>query len=59
MNKFKKFAMITDYDLNIFDYQGIKHAQNTVCGHVFFSLSTKTPKEPIIITISKTTQQMP
>ena len=51
--------MITDYDLNIFDYQGIKHAQNTVCGHVFFSLSTKTPKEPIIITISKTTPQMP
>ena len=27
MNKFKKFAMITDYDLNIFDYQGIKHAK--------------------------------
>jgi len=24
MNKFKKFAMITDYDLNILDYQGIK-----------------------------------
>ena len=24
MNKFKKFAMITNYDLNILDYQGIK-----------------------------------
>ena len=75
MNKFREFAMITAYDLNLLDYQGIKHTKRdcklsiggdedengptklvgvespTVgnlrskhsMGHVFLSLSSKTP----------------